>query len=180
MSKPVKKSITYFTAKGRQNTDALMEVVAERLKEGGIEAVVVATTSGRSALRAAEMLPRGTRIIGAHFQAAYWDEYPKPDEATQKKAEALGVKFMPKEPTAKYLKDISESVPNTLRRLGQGMKVAVEVAMQAVEVGHVAKGAKVISIGGTGKGSDVAIVVEAAGSADFSRLWVSEILAKPL
>jgi hypothetical protein len=180
MSKTVRKSITYFTSKGRQNTEALMEVVAERLKEGDIEAVVVATTSGSTALKAGEMLPKGTRVIGANFQAAYWNRHPSPDAAIRKKAEALGVKFMPEQPTAKYLNEISESIPDTLRRMGQGMKVAVEVTMQAVEVGFVAKGAKVIGVGGTSKGADVAVVVEAAGSSDFSSIWVSEILAKPL
>ena len=180
MSESIKKSIMYFAAKGRKNTETLMKVAAERLKEGDIEAVIVATTSGGTALKAAEILPKGTRIIGANFQAAYWNQHPKPDADTRRKAEALGVTFMPEEPTAKYLKDISKSVPDTLRRMGQGMKVAVEVAMQAVEVGLVSAGAKVIGIGGTSKGADVAIVVKAAGSSDFSSLWVSEILAKPL
>ena len=180
MSESIKKSIMYFTTKGRRNTETLMKAAAERLKEGDIEAVIVATTSGETALKAAEILPKGTRIIGANFQAAHWNQHPKPDADTRRKAEALGVTFMPEEPTAKYLKDISKSVPDTFRRMGQGMKVAVEVAMQAVEVGLVSAGAKVIGIGGTSKGSDVAIVIKAAGSIDFSSLWVSEILAKPL
>jgi hypothetical protein len=64
--------------------------------------------------------------------------------------------------------------------LGQGMKVAVEVVMQAVEVGHIRSGAKVIGIGGSSRGSDVAIVARAAGPEELSRFWVSEILAKPL
>ena len=67
-----------------------------------------------------------------------------------------------------------------LHILDQGMKVAVEVVMQAVEVGFIEKGDRVIGIGGTSRGSDVAIVARAAGPDNFSDMWVSEILAKPL
>ena len=87
---------------------------------------------------------------------------------------------MPDKPVAKYLKDIDGHSPDTLRCFGQGMKVAVEVIMQAVEVGHIQSGETVIGVGGSSKGSDVAIVARAAGPGNLSEMWISEILAKPL
>jgi len=176
----IRRSISYFHKPGPQNTDEVCRIVAERLKEGDIEAVVVATSTGNTALKMAQALPKGTRIFAVNFQSAYWDRHTKPDPALQRQAEALGVVFMPEQPVAKYLKEVSGHSPDSLRRLGQGVKVAMEVVMQATEVGHISPGAKVIGVGGTSRGADVALVVRAAGPENLSQMWVSEILAKPL
>ncbi|HUV08391.1 MAG TPA: pyruvate kinase alpha/beta domain-containing protein [Spirochaetia bacterium] len=172
-------SITYFHNPGPKNTEELARIVAERLKGGDIEAVVTATTSGNTALQIARALPKGTRVYAVNFQQAYWDRHARPKPEIQRQAEELGVVFMPDEPSAKYLRDIQGHSPDSLRRLGQGVKVAIEVVMQAVEVGHVKTGARVIGVGGSSKGADVALVISAAGPNELSRLWVSEILAKP-
>jgi hypothetical protein len=176
----IQSSITYFRTPGQQNTEELTKVVAERIKRGGIDAVAVATTSGRSAFTVARAMPEGTRVYAVNFQAGYAGPSRQPDPKVRQEAEELGVVFMPEEPVARYLKDISGHIPDTLRRFGQGMKVAVEVIMQAVEVGHISSGATAIGIGGSSRGSDVAIVAKAAGPDEFSRFWISEILAKPL
>ena len=52
----MKKSISYFPEYGESNTADLMDVVRERLAEGGIEAVVVASTSGKTALSLARQV----------------------------------------------------------------------------------------------------------------------------
>ena len=180
MSDHIRRSITYFTTPGAQNTEELCRIVGERVKKGDIEAVVVATSTGRSALAMAQAIPQGTRVVAVNFQAAYWDRHTRPDPEVQRQAEELGAVFMPEQPVAKYLKDIPDHSPHSFRRLGQGVKVAVEVVMQAVEVGRIPSGATVIGVGGTSRGSDVALVVRAAGPEELSKLWVSEILAKPL
>ncbi len=176
----IRGSITYFRTPGQQNTEELARIVAERVRQGDIEAVAVATSSGRSALTVARAMPEGTAVYGVNFQSAHWDRNSKPDPDIQREAEELGVVFMPDEPVARYLKNITGHSPDSFRRMGQGMKVAVEVIMQAVEVGHISSGAKAIGLGGTSRGSDVAIVARAAGPDELSRFWISEILAKPL
>ena len=180
MSDSIRSSITYFKKPGKQNTRELARIVDERLQKGDIEAVVVATTSGRSALEIAEATPEGIKVFAVNFQQAHWGKHDRPDPELRKKAEELGVVFMPDKPEVKYLKHIPGHSPDSLRRLGQGVKVAIEVVMQAAEVGHIATGAKVIGIGGTSRGSDVAIVARAAGPDELSRFWVSEVLAKPI
>jgi hypothetical protein len=180
MADSIQGSITYFKTSGRQNTEELAQIVAERVKRGGVDAVAVATTSGSSALTIARAVPEGIPVYAVNFQSAYTDRHPQPDSDIRKEAEGLGVVFMPEEPVVRYLKDITGHSPDSLRRMGQGMKVAVEVIMQAVEVGHIQSGATAIGIGGTSRGSDVAIVAKAAGPDELSRFWVSEILAKPL
>lgn len=170
--------IHYFKERGKGNTEEVCRIVAERLTAGDIAAVVVATTSGFSALKMAETVQKGTRIYAVNFQPSYWDRHAKPDEELRRQAEELGVVFMPEKPRAKYLREIDGHSPESLRLLGQGMKVAVEVVMQAVEVGHIQAGTKVIGVGGSSRGADVAIVAFAAGADELNKLWVSEILAK--
>ncbi len=180
MSDIIRGSIVYFKTPGQQNTEELARIVAERVQQGDIEAIAVATSSGSSALTIARAMPKGTAIYAINFQSAHWDRHSKPAPETRREAEELGVVFMPDQPVAKYLKDVAGHSPDSFRRMGQGMKVAVEVIMQAVEVGHISSGATAIGIGGTSRGSDVAIVARAAGPDELTRFWVSEILAKPL
>lgn len=168
------RETVYFGNRGVQNTAELAGIVAERLQEGDISAVVVATTSGYSALTVGESMPKGTRVYGVNFQNS-----EKLDVDIKAKAEAAGVVFMPDTPVARYIKDVAGHSPDSFRCFGQGMKVAVEVVMQAVEVGHVKQGERVIGIGGTSRGSDIAIVVQASGPDSLSGMWISEILAKP-
>jgi hypothetical protein len=146
----------------------------ERIKEGDVRAVVVATTSGASALAVAEAMPKGVSVYGISHQPT-----DRVDPEIKEKAQALGAVFLPDEPAVMYLKDIDGHVPDAFRRLGQGMKVAIEVAMQAVETGFIDPGTGVISLGGSSKGIDTAIVIKASGPQSFSDVWVSEILAKP-
>lgn len=48
------------------------------------------------------------------------------------------------------------------------------------DAGLVASGEKVIAIAGTGRGSDTALVMQAASSQHLRRLRVNEIICKPL
>jgi hypothetical protein len=168
------RSITYFERTGPENTEELARIVASRVSEGGIDAVAVATGTGATALAVAKAVAKGTRIYGVNYQP------PKnqPDEDIRKEAEGLGVVFMPPTPIVRYLKDVEGQSPDSFRRLGQGMKVAFEIIMQATEVGHLQAGERVIGVGGSSRGADVAVVAIAAAA--VSDLWISEILAKPI
>ena len=174
MSESTEKTTTYFSEKGKANTEDLARIVSKRFGEGDIRAVAVATTSGHSALIIAETLPKGTRVYGVNFQNS-----DKLDTEIREAATNAGVVLMPDEPVAKYIRDVAGHSPDSFRCLGQGMKVAVEVIMQAVAVGYIETGDRVIGIGGTSRGADVAIVANAAGPDELSKLWVSEVLAKP-
>ena len=175
MAEVIEKTISYFGTTGQGNTHDLAGIVVKRIKTGDISAVVVATTSGNSALTFAKAVAGAVPVFGVNFQNS-----DKLDEEIRKKAEAAGAVFMPDKPVAKYIKEIAGHSPDSFRCFGQGMKVAVEVIMQAVEVGHIKSGDLVIGVGGTSWGADVAIVARAADGDNLSRLWVSEILAKPI
>jgi len=77
-------------------------------------------------------------------------------------------------------------VRETLYSFGQGMKVAVEVALTAVSCGYLTPYEDVIGVGGSGKGADTAIVLRATYPASMfdkdpaKRLEIREIIAMPV
>ena len=72
-----------------------------------------------------------------------------------------------------------ELVAHTLRMLGQGMKVCVEIALMAADCGSVPTDRPVICIGGTGSGADTACVLTPTYSATLMEMKVHELLCKP-
>jgi len=71
-------------------------------------------------------------------------------------------------------------VAQTLRLLGQGTKVCVEIVVEACDAGLVPEGEDVIAVAGTGKGADTVAIVQAHPSDRFLDVRVRQILAKPL
>jgi hypothetical protein len=74
---------------------------------------------------------------------------------------------------------VDEVMAYTLRIFGQGTKVAVEIALMAADAGLVRTGEDVISIGGSGKGADTALVLRPATSSHLFDLRVREVICKP-
>jgi hypothetical protein len=70
-------------------------------------------------------------------------------------------------------------IANTLRRLGQGLKVCVEIVMEAVDAGLIPEEAEVVAAGGTARGWDTVAIIKSAASKRFLKLSVLEIWAKP-
>ena len=74
---------------------------------------------------------------------------------------------------------VDEIIAQTLRVFGQGTKVACEIALMAADAGLIRTDEEVISIGGTARGADTALVVKPAHTHDFFELRVKEVLCKP-
>ena len=72
-----------------------------------------------------------------------------------------------------------ELMANTLRVMGQGTKVCVEITLMAMDAGLIPTNQDVIVLGGTGKGVDTALRIKPANSARFFELQIQEVLAKP-
>ena len=70
-------------------------------------------------------------------------------------------------------------IGHTYYTFGQGMKVAVEVAVMAADAGLLDMKKEVLSIAGTGEGADTAVVVKPAYSTEFFDLRVREVIAMP-
>ncbi len=179
--------IIYFDAPGKINTDATLNAARKRAEELEIKQVVIASTHGYTAKRAAEVF-QGMEVeliavsICASFDEEGWTMTRKESEELEK----LGIKVI----TCLHSlgDDVSEafeeSAPNrvvreTLYRFCQGMKVAVEVAIMAADAGLLDISREVIAIGGTDRGADTAIVIKPAYARKFKDLQIREILAKP-
>jgi hypothetical protein len=73
----------------------------------------------------------------------------------------------------------AEMVANSLRLFGEGTKVAVEVAVMAIDAGLIPHGRDVVAVGGTSSGADTALVLRPAHSREFFDTVVREVVCKP-
>ena len=203
MPKHEVKKIVYFETPGPQNTDRVVEAVKERLKEGDVKHVIVASISGRTALRVAEEL-KGTAVsVVCVSGCPSWlvmsgVEYPFVKGEIRKKLERLKVTIVEKTPStlsgdtidyglARYgYIPASWVVAETLEAVGgYGLKTAVEAVLMATDCATVPPSTNVISLAGTDKGADTAIVAKSAFSpwvfsSDADRRFqVLEIIAMP-
>lgn len=185
------KEIIYFDDPGAKNTDHVIQAAKRRLQELSIKHVIVASTSGVTALKVWEALKDvdvSIVCVGEHY--GFWggDEQHF-NEKTRKELESKGVKVfigshalsgVGRSITNKF-KGIShvEIISYTLRQFGEGLKVCVEISIMAADAGLIPTDREVIAIGGTSKGADTAIVLKAAHMHNYFDLEIREIIAKP-
>jgi hypothetical protein len=190
----VSRSIVYFNQPGVVNSDEVVEIVHERLKERDIRSVVVASSSGATGLKFAKKMARETNLVIVSNHPGYaapgvWNF----DLNILKELESMGCKVVRQSHILSGLeRSISskfsgashtEVLAEALRSLlGVGMKVAIECAIMAADSGTIPI-EKTIAVGGTsterGKGADCAIVVWPSHFNNFFDFRVLEILAKP-
>ena len=181
--------IVYFDKPGTDNTEETLRIARERADELGIDTIVVATTVGATAVRATEVF-RGKKVIAVtHVTGFSGPNMQELTDENRKKIEAnggvvltaahafSGVNAAMRKKFNMFL--LGDVIANTLRILGQGMKVVTECAAMATDAGLAPSGGDVISIGGTGRGADTAVVIGAVNSRDFFDMRVKEILCKP-
>jgi hypothetical protein len=180
----------YFKQPGPKNTQGVLEAVSRRAKELGIAKVVVATCSGKTALKASEILDPDLKIVAvSHVTGFKEPNHQELPEDVRQELESKGVSVLTcqhafggigravRNKLSTY--QVDEIVAYTLRTFGQGTKVAIELTMMAADAGLIRTDEDVISVGGTGKGADSALVLRPANSFNFFDLKVREIVCKP-
>ena len=178
-----------FDEPGPQNTEATLKAALGRAQELGISQFVIASTTGRTALQAADILGDQGRIIGIHLSAGLWETYEGPDEAMVAEARDKGVVFLTCPHALMGATDsalaslgalpLIQVVAPTYYTFSQGVKVAVEDVLMAADANLLNMDEEVISIAGTSNGCDTAVVVAPAYSNKLFDLRVREIIAKP-
>ena len=195
----IKRQVYYFEEPGEANTESVIEAVAERLEAGDIKKVVIASTSGETAAKFARSLKGKAELVcvsEAPFRQEWGEKWPCLKQKYRKELERLGVAIIDHAPyvfhssvldAARWSDAFPERlVKETLYCFGQGMKVAVEVALTGVSCGKLTPFEDVIGVGGSGKGADTAIVVRATYPACLfdkdpaKRLEIKEIIAMPI
>jgi len=180
----------YFPKPGPANTGAVLDAVSRRAKELSIDRVIVATCSGRTAVEARKHFDPSLKIIAVTHVTGFNE--PNIQELSEEDRRALQAQGVEVLTCAHAFGGVGRGVRNgigtyqvdevmayTLRLFGQGTKVAVEIALMAADAGLVRTGEDVISIGGTGKGADTALVLKPATSSHLFDLRVREVICKP-
>lgn len=180
---------TYFENPGRANTEEVLRIVRQRAEELGIKTIVVASTVGGTAVKAMDALP-GLKIIVVTHAAGM--RSPNTQQFTEENRQIVeskggivlttthlfsGLSAAMRKKFNTYV--VGDIVANTLRILGEGMKVVCEIAVTAADGGLVRTDENIISIAGTGRGADTAVILRPVNSNDFFDLKVKEILCKP-
>ena len=200
MSKLTKREVYYFDKPGEHNTDLVIEAVVRRLEAGGVRKVIVASTSGETALKFAHSLQHKGELVcvseAPYRHEAWGEKWPCLQEGYKQELKKLGAVIIDQAPYVFHSSVLERSlwgslspeqlVKETLYSFGQGLKVAVEVALIAVSCGSIAPYEDVIGVGGSGKGADTAIVLRATYPATMftketnKRLEIKEIIAMPI
>jgi len=183
------KIIAYFDSPGEENTDEALKLAKERAEELGIRDIVVASTRGETGIKASRIFKGFNLVIVTHHTGfrgpgiqELTDENRRIIEENGGKIytgthafagveRAIRNKFGTAYPT--------EIIAQTLRLFGEGMKVAVEIAAMAADAGLIPVDRDIISIAGTGRGADTAIVIKPENSSRLFNITIKEIIAKP-
>lgn len=86
----------------------------------------------------------------------------------------------PTEPSRYRLSFTYETlIADTLRMMGQGTKVCIEIVAMACDAGLVDSDKNVLAIAGTGRGADTVLVVRSANSRRLLDMKIVDVIAKP-
>ena len=179
----------YFEHPGIETTETTLQLAKCRAEELGINKVIVASTTGDTAVRALDILEGLKVIVVSHvtgMREANVQEFTEKNRRIVESQGAIivtaahafsGLSAAMRHKFNTYV--IGDIVAQTLRIFGQGLKVACEIALMAADSGLVRTDEDVISVGGTGHGADTALLLTPAISRNFFDLKVKEILCKP-
>jgi len=181
--------ITYFETPGKENTDAVMEIVKTRAQELGIKTAVVASYRGYTAEKAVRTLEGMKIVVIAGFSHPtvqnIAETFTQGDEQLirSKATVIIATHFfsgMSRAIRKKYdASSPGEITAQALRIISVGVKVGIECTIMAADAGLVRTDEDIIAIAGTRSGADTALVIRPVNSQDFFDLKVKEILCKP-
>lgn len=184
----MQKLTTYFDKPGPVNTDACIAAAVARAEELGLRYLVVASSSGDTALKLrAAVGERDMKVVCVTYHAGFHggdDTMPAERRALlEEQGIALVICSHALSGVERSIKNkfgtigILEIMAFTLRFLGEGMKVAVEIAVMAADSAAAPTDQDIMCLGGSGKGCDVAVVLKAAHQNNFFDLRVREVVA---
>ncbi len=179
----------YFEERGKGNTEETFRLAKERADQLGIRDIIVASYTGYTALKALEFFQGYNLVVVAGvfgFREPNQNRLPPGVTAEiaagggkiVRAAHAFGTLGRAVNRRFKVIQ-VDEIIAHVLRLFGAGVKVGCECACMAVDAGLVRAGGEAISIGGTGKGADTAIVLRPSNTHTFFNTRILEIICKP-
>lgn len=173
----IERKARYFTDYGMNNTEETLEAVKTRVEEDNVNIVVVASTSGETGVKFSRALKDCAKVIAV--------SHKEMSSAYKEQIIELGGNPVDKTHLPLHTEGM-DHIRETFRTCGQGFKVAVEVILIAADKGVVPLYQDVISVGGTARGADTAIIARATTTKEIfskdesKRLEIREVLAMPL
>ncbi len=178
----------YFEKPGKINTQKTLELAYQRGQELGLDEVVVASSKGDTAFLAQKIFSE-FKITVVTYHCGFKERFKNvmTDEVKSKLhdkgAEVVSATHALSGVERSLFNKYKGSFPvlliaDTLRLFGQGVKVAVEVAIMAADAGALT-GKDIISVGGTARGADAALVLKPANQSDLFDMRIREIICKP-
>jgi len=181
----MESKIVYFESIKVDNTEDTFSLVKERMNNLDVKKIVLASTTGTTARNAMDFFKdSGAQLIVVPHQFDFIrKENPFPQELVQTLRDAgheVHFGTMLFHTDSMYGSTTPTVMANLLRCFSQGVKVCFEIVLMATDAGYLKRGEKLIAIAGTGRGSDTALVMQAASSQKINKLRVNEIICKPL
>jgi len=187
------REVRYWERPGPENTAETLALAVGRAEELGLERIVVASNTGATAKALRGKAPADAAIVCVTHSVGF--HKPGEDELSleaRRELAAAGVQVLT---TTHFLAGVdralrflqggqggyhpAEIVAMSLRLLGQGLKVAVEIGTMATDAGLIPPGQEVVAIGGTGRGADTALVLRPAHGQSFFETRVVETICAP-
>ncbi len=184
------KRIVYFDKPGRENTDKTLKLAVDRARELGIKHIVVASSYGDTALKAAEIIDESMQLVVVTYHTGFLKEGentmpPEVEEELRRR----GVKIVRQSHILSGLeRSISrkiggasrtEAIAEALRSLfGHGLKVCVEITIMAADSGAIPI-EEVVAVGGKSRGADTAVVIRPAHMNNFFDMEIREVICIP-
>ena len=200
----MKRTTVYYDKPGEQHTEETLKIAIEAAKARDIETVLVASTTGKTALKAMEIFE------GSHLNlviVTHQVGWRKPgvqvfsEEAQTKLEEAgivvvtctdalaggvdIGISRQRQEKNAPLnaklpfiVPPVNRIISSTLKLFTNPVKVCISIAMMAADVGMVPVDKPLISVAGSHAGSDTALVLTPSTTNRILDLKVHEILVK--
>ena len=153
----MESSITYFEDVSASHTEEVFRLAKKRAAELGIKNVVVASTTGETAVKAVKFF-KGFKVVAVGHSSGMRE--PNVSSFTEEKRRIVegaggkvllaapafaGVGGAPREQSHSHQK--GDIIADTLRIFGQGMKVTCEIVLEAADAGLVRSNEPLISIG---------------------------------
>jgi hypothetical protein len=183
----------YFAQPGAANTKAVIEIAVGEAMRRGVSAIVTASNTGKTAEALLEEARRarfsGALVCVTHVNGFMENGVNEMEAPVRKRLEDAGLRVY----TASHAlsgaeRGVSrrfqgaypvELIAHSLRMLGQGLKVCVEIAVMALDGGLIDYGRPVIAIGGSGGGADTAALLSPGHAQSIFDTKIHEILCKP-
>ena len=186
----IERRTVYYEKPGKEDTETTLKLAKAYADTSGIRDIVVASTTGETGAAAARLF-KGCNVVVVTHHAGFSElGVHELTEENRKRILTDGARIVTGTHALSGVeRDVRrrfgtmqplELIANTLRLMGEGTKVCVEIALMAADAGLISGGMDVIAIAGTGHGADTALVIHPAHSNNSFDLYVDEVITKPL